>query len=217
MKKIILLVICIMSFSIMAMADDWYYSMKLINVEVSNGNKGEFSAEKTRFGIDFGHYKDDAIEISITIHPNHVSFDLTNNTASQIKIIWDDAVFSGFDNSSIGVFHYGTKFAKREETQVPSTILKGTKLSDVIVPKNMINFNRPLKGSGWWEIRSFLTGTKKVNSRTIKLLLPIEIGGEKVDYIFTFEALAEVVKNVKTKTANDGRLYYREVIRYSKN
>ena len=87
MKKNVL-IFCLLGFVIAASAKvnpKGYYNMRLIGVDVSDGTKGEFRTERTRYGIDFSTYLDDEIEISLTVHPTRVSFELMNKTDEAIN------------------------------------------------------------------------------------------------------------------------------------
>lgn len=209
MKKILLFMFIFLSVSSISNAKPkGYYSLILADVEASNGTKGEFKGDRTKYGIDYSLYEDEVVNIEFLFNPTHVSFTLTNKSNSRIKIIWDEAVYSGFDNSSVGIFHTGVKYNDREATQVPTSVIKGSKLEDIMIPKDKVDWSKQF---GRWMHYYILMGEKNTNDKTISILLPIEINGEQIDYTFTFKCSWE---NAKTKTRMASYMeYYREVIR----
>ncbi len=209
MKKILLFILIFLSISSISNAKPkGYYNLWLVDVEVSDGTEGEFYDERTKYGIDYSIYEDDIVNIKFLFNPTHISFTLNNKSNSRIKIIWDEAVYSGFDNSSVGVFHTGVKYNDREASQVPTSIMKGSKLDDIIIPKDKVDWSNQFSR---WMHYYILMGDKNTTGKTIYILLPIEIDGEIVDYTFTFECTWE---NAKTKTRIANYMeYYREVIR----
>ncbi|MDR2917285.1 MAG: hypothetical protein LBV74_21025 [Tannerella sp.] len=208
MKKYILFILLTIFFNMSLFAkNQGYYQMTLIDVELNSGDAGDFITEKNKYGIDYSTYEDRLINITLCVHPTHISFTLNNNTDSKIKVVWDEAVISGFDGNSESVFHSGTKYINKEESQVSTTIIKGSKLEDIVAPKNLASW---MEKHNRWGHTPMLRWGNRNNGKTITLLLPIETEGSTIDYIFTFECEWMDVKS-KTRVIN-GLEYYREIL-----
>ena len=210
MKNILVSAMLILFFCINANAqkrNTRHYNMQLAEVEMSRGEIGSFSNEKTRHGISYSVYKDNNLNAEMTIHPTHVVLSMTNMADVTIKIVWDEAVYVGFNNNSEAVMHSGIKFIDKNETQIPSTIIKGTSLKDeIIIPKSAITWSN----KGWIICSRLIPVRGNMDGRQIKIVIPIEIGDSKVEYTFTFVAQMEMVNKVRTRgiSVRGGLRYY---------
>lgn len=212
MKKLLVIMLCVLSIANKASAKGaGYFYFKLTDIEVTNRNKGTFSNEQTRHGIEFSNYSDESIDAEFVINPTHVSLVLKNKTDYTVKIFWDEAVFVDLGNVSTPVIHEGTKFIKKDETQLPSIIIKGSILDDLIIPKNKITY---LTGkNGGWRIGRIFSYRERTEGKIIKFHIPIEINEEKVEYTFTFASNYEIVKKVRLRNTGYRLIRYYEIRR----
>ena len=213
MKKNVL-IFCLLGFVIAASAKvnpKGYYNMRLIGVDVSDGTKGEFRTERTRYGIDFSTYLDDEIEISLTVHPTHVSFELMNKTDEAIRVIWGEAKLAGFDGEWHPIVHRGITSRKKSNNQEPSVIVRKSTLTDFISPND--NFFYTALGNYTAVVNEFLIGGEKSDGKIIRCFIPIEINGEKRGYTFIFDSAFERVRGVKTRSTDGYYTSYREILR----
>ena len=207
MKKIlIVLIVTSLITSCAAFRRHYYYNMKLVDVEANNSKAGVISNERTARGIIFGVYRDDAIEASMTFHPSYVDLMMKNKTESTIKVIWDEAVFLRLDSVSDGIIHSGVFFRDKNLSQIPSSVIKGSKLSTIIVPKgNMLIDNNKVVG------RNFLPRTERFVGNNIMIEIPIIINDERVDYMFVFKSSYEKVKGISFRNTGFGGLCFNAV------
>lgn len=179
-----------------------YSYVKLSKVEpvVQSFEIKEIKAEN---GVIKPFYSDSIINITFSFEPTHIDFLLRNNLSERIKIIWDDAIYMGVDEMSDGIFHAGVKYIDRESTQTPTSILGEGKIEDIIVPKNMVYYDKTLRR---WVYKYLFFGSERSK---IKILLPIETSKQKIEYIFSFNM--EKIE-LKTKTQMiDYKVYYKSI------
>lgn len=132
------------------------------------------------------NYKDNIIDIIIFGTDKQFSFILKNISDSSIKIIWDEAVFVDFDGSSSKIMHKGVKFSQRESEQPPTTLIKGAKLEDIIIPNENVYYNDN-KYVNDWAISSMYPKEKALEPGNLKIMIPIQIKDVINEYIFDFE------------------------------
>ena len=124
-------------------------------------------------------YVDNIISIVIDHNESEFNFSILNLSDNTLKIIWDEAAFVGVDGSTSKVIHSGIKYNDREKAQIPSIIVKGSSLEDIVVPVN----NIVLSNNTWDTLPMYLH--KSVGN--VALLLPIQIKGVTNEYIFVFQ------------------------------
>ena len=203
MKKILVFIsLCVLPYLSNAKVNG-YYRVTLESVEaaaVSGTIANNVGADK----FTYPSYADEDIAISFSFQPTHIDFTLHNKTNSNIRIIWDEAIYVGGPSGvSDGVFHSGVRFIEREKAQTPSVIMKGSNLTDMIVLKSGVSFSMNL---GRWVYSYILWWENQL--KDIKLMLPIEKGGEVVEYLFDFSVEWEKVK-VKTRLLNGKEFYFK--------
>lgn len=178
-----------------------YYRVSLESVEV-NDAVGTIQNVVGADQFTYPTYTDDKIDIRFEFQPTHIDFQLTNKATNNLKIHWDDAIYVGGPNGvSTGVFHAGVKLIDREQPQTPSIVVKGSKINDLLVTKSGVSFNAYF---GRWLYNYILYWEDQLTK--VKILLPIEINGQKFEYLFSFSVDWENVK-VKTRII-DGKEYY---------
>ncbi|WP_029275195.1 hypothetical protein [Pedobacter borealis] len=205
MKKSILTLLALLP--LLSFGQRGYYKAILSKVEV----QGKITADSLAIKLDSltnpknNHfvYADNNIEINWYNSTSQFNFEIRNKLNETIKIIWDDASYIDTDGSSKKVFHAGVKYIDRNNAQPPTTIIKDSKLSDLITPTENVYFSSGSYG-GWRELPLFDYSRKdvvhKYNNKHARILLPISIGGNVQEYIFTFTVnWIEEIKEVKKK------------------
>lgn len=180
-----------------------YYRVSLKSVDV-NTAPGIISNPETDKGFTTPTYNDSIISINFTFEPTHIDFVLENKSDHNIKIIWDEVIYVGGPSGvSTGVIHTGIKLNEREKPQIPTVVLKKTKISDLLVLKSGVEFSMLY---GRWLYSYILYWEDKL--KEVKISLPIEIAGVKYEYLFTFSVNWENIK-IKSRIYG-GQEYYIE-------
>ena len=195
MKKIILLIICSITTLTFAQKKDkreGSYSIELVSVEFPQG------IEEGKTDPLTSTYEDSLIKINWKYAVSQIGFDLLNKSDESLKIIWDDAAFISTENESSRVFHKGVKYTDRENSQSPTTIYKGTSLSDLISPTTYTTFVSGQYG-GWRSLPLYKTPASVWSSKveylpellgqTLKVALPIKKGNTTFEYLFIFKTV----------------------------
>lgn len=130
-------------------------------------------------------YVDNVLDILIFASEKLFSFTLKNNSDNSIKIVWNEAVFVDVDGTTSKIMHQGTKFSQREADQPASTIIKGAKIDDTIVPTDRVYYSDLYKD---WDIKSLYDKADKTKAgQMIQTMLPIQIKDVVNEYVFKFE------------------------------
>lgn len=204
MKRIFLSLIVILS-TILTYAETRkeYFALSLVSVDVNSNSVDSTSiTNEVINGFSVNNYTDGVMSISFMPQLTHFDFVIKNNTDKTIKIIWDESMFYK-GNVSDKVFHSGVVIKDRMNPQSPSSILKGMELSDIIIPCSNVSFNSYF---GRW-VYNFMLFQEKDNGEMLKILLPISINDETVEYVFTFKAEYHKAR-VKYRISGDGLCYY---------
>ena len=169
------------------------YQIELQSVECQQIKKEQFVDGKittlqengiTKFG-----YADDFISIVWLPLNTQFSFSLINKSNYSIKIVWDEATYVSENGISQKVLHKGVRYVDRNSSQPMTTVVKGTEISDVIMPTNHIDYS----SNGWKEIPLFKTKAntttelREVVGKEVKILLPIKIEDMTNEYLFSFK------------------------------
>lgn len=168
--------------------DDKFQTIrKYMEVEnPSNLNRGKFSVvENTKEGFPYIYeYNDDIININIRADYDKFSFNIKNVSDGTIKVIWDDAVFVDVDGTTQRIMHKGTKYSERNNSQVPTSIIKGTSIDDIACPVGKVYYDEdwkshPLYGDKYMEMDYSI-----YDGKSIRLMLPIQYNGNIYEYLF---------------------------------
>lgn len=173
------------------------YNLNIEKVETSNEKKFFTPKEKTL------HFEDKIIDITWIPKHKYFEFTLKNKTSNTIKVLWDDVVIIDNYNNSQGAIHKGIKYNEKSQSQTPTKVIRQSKISEIIVPKDNIEYYK-----GWKikdilrdsinypeSIGTFNTSVKEnvkehtklfVNS-TIQIMLPIQLKNKTIEYIFVFK------------------------------
>lgn len=161
---------------------------------------------------EINHYSDEYIDISLSFDDNEIGLTLGNNTGSSMKVLWDDAAFIDQFGNAHRIIHLGTKLADRDKAQVPSVIPKGAKITDSILPADCVEWSVSTSRyvASDWKFTPFSqmycyatkieaeTASKKASP--IRLMLTMESGDGRLEYVFTF---METEQDIKSVTVTD--------------
>lgn len=140
---------------------------------------------KEEEGVSKYSYKDNVIDILIGETSSKFAVVLKNVSDNTIKIIWDEAVFVGYNGNTSKVMHTGTKYSQREEHQPASVIIRGASITDVVIPNDYVEYNDYFKT---WLTKSIYPLEKgKANVGQFILMLPIQIKDVINEYMFIFD------------------------------
>jgi hypothetical protein len=149
---------------------------------------GETTVIPSEDAVSKFSYKDNVIDILIFGVRDGFDFVLQNISGSTIKIIWDEAVFVNFDGSTEKVMHKGTKYAERNESQPPTTIIKNAKWEDSVTPTHLVYYNEGSKYiKAGWDTHKIYPYENALDPGQLMLMLPIQIKDVVNEYIFVFD------------------------------
>ncbi len=172
------------------------YSVSLDKVELPSNSKDRFSETILKDSSDEGVtkyvFEDENIKIFWLVLDNQYSFTIYNKTSHALKIIWDDVVYVNTDKSISKMIHSGIKYIKMNEGQVPTTLPRGAKLEDILVPVDNIHFisNKWITNSlfpNGFSSDDAMEKAKTLEGERVSILLPIKIEDVQNDYTFIFK------------------------------
>lgn len=129
-------------------------------------------------------YEDNFINLTIFNDSTHFSLKLKNKTQHSLKILWDQGAYVDDNSYTSGIAHGDIKVINSEKAQLPSTIIRGAILDDIVVPIRNTYWDEVLNK---WKIKPLCPPLKKGEKRKNKLMLPIQIKGVTNEYIFEFD------------------------------
>ena len=127
-------------------------------------------------------FEDESIKISFPLSA-HLSFTLTNKTKTAIQIDWKNASFTDTNGQLHKVIHEDVRNVAKVDTQPVSEIAVNGSLTDTIVPVGFITQNEE---QGWLLQKLFHGGVQSYLGKQFSLRLPIQLGGQAKEYLFTF-------------------------------
>lgn len=185
--------------------------MQLINIEKSISGESvtdstNISNTQNPIGLNITSYSDSLMKISWMYNLTHLDFILENISKESYKILWDDMSYIDIDNNGHRIFHKGIKMNDREKPQAPTVVMKKTNLNDIIIPYDYVEYSDYFKR---WVFRYLNpSGKAQVENKEIRVLMPIEIKGNIIEYIFTFR-LKDLKIKKKAGMNSDGSWSYR--------
>ena len=179
------------------------FDMGLNQVERPKNAKERFGKVNTTVVESLGKkylvFEDNLIKTQFSFSYYQIGLLLENKSEHTMKINWDNAAWISPAGISSRVIHSGVRLVDRNSPQAPSVIVRGGKLSDIIIPSDNIYYASGKYG-GWrylglihhtdvmaMDMQSELIKAQENVGKTCGVLLPIEIEGIQNDYIFTFE------------------------------
>jgi hypothetical protein len=172
------------------------YDFALIEVEHPGSAADRYSepvaVEQDTAGLNRYIYSDSLIAIGWVVDNQNFHFVLENRTDHSIRLIWNEAAFVDSDRTASRVMHEGVRYAARNESQPPSVVPRGGRITDRIVPTD-----RVVESSGGWGSRPIVQPVnagmgsaheaQKNIGKKFSILLPLEIQGVVNEFVFTFE------------------------------
>jgi len=130
-------------------------------------------------------YSDNSIDVSFIISETRITFSIQNKTDSGIKINWDDLSFVSPTGRASKIIHSGVKLIDRNSAQAPTTIPPKSRISDIVVPAENIQY----VNNTWQEGLLFAEDSLSLSYNGIEfsVYFPLEIKGTKKEYSFTFK------------------------------
>ena len=176
-----------------------FYDVGLKKVESPADAKKQFGETKV---VNFKdgdlnkyRYEDDYIDIVWYVSSKQFNFELKNKSQHTIRLNWDDISYVNSDGTTGRVMHAGVKYTERNNSQPSTTIPKGAKISDLLLPTENVYYVSGQYG-GWFEkylIPSVYKTQEDLNNfapeyvgKTMRILMPIVIENVQNDYTFEF-------------------------------
>ena len=186
------------------------YSVRLTSVELPANAKERYgntiTVDQSNNDTSKNIYEDSYIKIKWSFIIDRFYFTLYNKSDHALKVIWDDAALVMTDTSISRLMHEGTKYNQRNETQLATTIPRGAKIEDQLVPVNNVISSENM---GWivkpmfkntFETDSAMEEANSLKGRTMSILLPIKNEDVQNEYTFVFTIDVVTEKTTKTET-----------------
>lgn len=137
-------------------------------------------------------FEDDAVNIDFLITDRQLGFMIKNKLDDPVKISWDEVSYIDLSGRSHRVIHEGTKIVDRERPQ-PATLVPPTgRLEDFIYPADYPKWDAIIST---WDEPLMLPPSQlaeQAKGGTFSMFIPLDIGGKRRNYLFTFK-IADVV------------------------
>ena len=157
-------------------------------------------------------YSDKYYSIIFDIQEYGMDFIISNKSSDKLKLNWDEIIFINTDGSANRIIHNKIKLIDKEYSQTPTIVPKHSFYFDGIVPSDNIYWDEEyviaptsnLKSFkiyhiGKWACSPLLdrysTNLNSLINKNVRLYLPIETSGKKLEYYFQFQYIA-----IKTNT-----------------
>ncbi len=135
-----------------------------------------------------------------------VSLIITNHHNSTIRILWDEAAFVDGRGSSHRIMHAGTKYGDKEKEQIPYVIPSNAYMSTAITPIDANNVYLWANNGLYTEVQQAQKALERYKEipHIVRLLFPLEIDGQKVEYMMNFEIENWGITGVKVEDTTEG-------------
>ena len=178
------------------------YKFELVSVERPKDAQDRYGEPKIDTLNESGktkyYFEDQLIKISWYIGEENFYFTLNNKTEHSIKIKWDEAAYVNEFGNTKKIMHSGVKFIEKNNPQAPSVVIRGSTVSDIILPTDNVYFVSGEYG-GWKKHNLFLNASRdfprlkeyaeNLKGKTVSVLLPLEISGVVNEYLFNFKCI----------------------------
>lgn len=140
---------------------------------------GRTVVEETEEASVLFRYTDNFIDISWLPTPFDFMFVLTNNSPHSMRVIWDEAVFVNENGGSSRMVQGGIRLIEINNPQTPAVVPRGATLTNSLTPVRNIGRDgrRPLFDR---------SDRERLENRTVRILLPLQIQNVTNEYTFTF-------------------------------
>lgn len=156
-------------------------------------------------------FEDEQVVLSGKIDPPALAVRVRNKTLSSAKLLWDEASFVDLDGTSRRIMRAGTDFNDRQRPQMPTIVAAESEVLMPFLPADWVEYVEPVKK---WRRMTLVPKEQTIDASGVKLaagltpeqlkanvternvgkeyrvLLPIEIGGQVVDYTLIFRVTA---------------------------
>lgn len=163
------------------------------------------SNEINHLGLNVTTYSDPMFKISWMYNLTNLDFVLKNTSNESLKIFWDEMSYIDISNNGHRVFHKGISPNKKEKSQIPTVIMKGTNLVDGITPVDYVSYHTGLER---WLFYYLHTPKGPIHGREVKVLMVLRVNKSIVEYIFTFK-IRNLNKRINVTMLSDYRWTYR--------
>jgi len=116
-----------------------HYVLSLVEVEVPDG----FANSDAEPAVGSSSFEDDWVLVDWVPTSKHLSFSLTNRSASAISIIWDDTRYVDEEGEQHRVVHEGVKYSERNEPQPVTVVLQDETVFDYVFPSDHFRVDWP--------------------------------------------------------------------------
>lgn len=145
-------------------------------------------------GVSKYRYEDDCIGITWNVGSKMLYFTISNKSSHSIKINWDDISFVDMSGVARRVIHSGIKYVDKDKEQASTTIPRNASITDLLLPSHnivyydyigwVVNYLFPCK---YQTTDLMIQNAPSYVGKEMAVLLPIEIGGVRNEYTFTFK------------------------------
>jgi hypothetical protein len=145
------------------------------------------------------NYSDDRISCLWIVDAKRALFILTNKTEETMAIRWSGISWIDTSSTSHRVMHEGVRFVDRSAGAPDSIVAPDAGITDFLVPSDAVELI-----DGKWSTSPLLTSGDIARSPPLRVLMPVVIGVEIHDYIFTFAIRADE-KDLANARAEDAK------------
>ncbi len=173
------------------------YDIGLSSVESPSDAKERFGETKIvnyTDSVDKYRYEDDYIDIVWYVTKSRFNFELKNKTEHTMKINWDEVTYIDATGQAKRVIHQGVKYVDRDKAQASTTLPRGTRVSDCLIPSENIYYHNYY--SQWTQHNiipveystedKLISVAKQYEGQKLSIMMPIKIENTQNDYIFEF-------------------------------
>lgn len=182
------------------------YNFKLISVEFNNTEAGVIKNKSNDLNLISPEFSDSLININWSLEPTHMVMDLMNKSDNNFKVLWDELTFICTENISQRMLHTGRMIYDFDDKQLPTVVVKNSMITDCIAPIENASWRSTPVGGNWVFEDLFREGNTCNNE--VRILLPIEIGSQRHEYLFCF-AIEKDARKMKVKTTHSSLRVYR--------
>jgi hypothetical protein len=111
-----------------------------------------------------------------------IVFTISNNSDSDVRLLWDEASFVDPFSQSHRIIHSSTRPVNATATQVPTVVAAHSNVSDEAIPADYVEW----RDSSWIKRRMLSNGASRPVGATVRVTMPIADDDGTVDYAFTY-------------------------------
>jgi uncharacterized protein YcfL len=180
MKKVLFLIFVLMVSFLFVGCSAQNASNPVLQFALKNNSEdSKLLFEDEKIKIKFSFEKE-----FLTKNINTLNFELKNKTELTMKLLWEQVTYIDTNGRAQSVLKSGVRFIERDRAIPPTTIPSNSMINDLIIPKENVNWNHI---SGSWIQEPLLKNKKIYDGKTIRLLIPLEIEEEIIEYNFIFK------------------------------